>query len=189
MRGVLFLAIAGGVAAGFGLGLMWLDGSQIHDTATLPKRTMTFAFQTKSAATRLLGKGWSAPEAWGVWSVGPRAELAIPIRERLEGDVTISLEARAFVAPSQLEGQTVIVEANGTEVAKLSYSRSDAQRVTRLVTVPKDVAARRNPMRIAFSIVKPRSPAELGLSKDDRKLGIGLQALTLTFPSAEIYVE
>ena len=190
MRGVaLSLVVAGGVAVGFGLGLGWLDRGQPSDTATIPKRTVTFAFQSKSAAIRFLGKGWSAPEPWGVWSVGPRAELAIPIRERLEGDVTISIEAQAYVAPPQLEGQTVIVEANGTEITKLSYGRSDKQRVTRLVTVPRDVAARLNPIRIAFNILTPRSPAELGLGRDDRKLGIGLQALTLTFPSAEIYVE
>jgi hypothetical protein len=122
-----------------------------------------------------------------VWTIGSRAELAIPIRERLEGDISISLEARAFVVPSQADGQSVIIEANGTEVARLNYGRNDSQRATRLVTVPKHVATRNNPILIAFNIAAPRSPVEFGLSNDDRKLGIGLQTLTLTFPSSEVY--
>jgi len=189
VRGVLVLTIAAGVVAGFGLGLMWFDGSRGRDKATWPTRTVTFVFQANSAATRLLGKGWSAPESWGVWSIDRRAELAIPIREKLEGDVSVSIEAKAFVVPPQLESQGITVEVNGNEVAKLSYGKADTQRAKRLITVPKEAAIRNNPMRIAFNIMAPRSPAELGVSKDARMLGIGLLELTLTFPSSEIYVE
>jgi hypothetical protein len=183
------LAIAGGLAIGFGVGFAWIDGRPARHGASFPTRTLTFAFQSKAPATRHLGRGWSDPEPWGVWSVGPHAELAIPIRERVEGDVTISIEARAYLVPSRADDQHVIVEANGAEVARLQYAGRDSQRATRVISVPKAVAARGSPMRITFKISTPRSPAELGVGRDTRALGIGLQTLTLNFPSSEIYVE
>jgi hypothetical protein len=183
------LAVAGGLAVGFGVGFAWLDGPPPLIGASLPTRTLTFAFQSNSGAVRHLGRGWSETEPWGVWSVGPQAELSIPIRERVEGDVTISIEARAYLVPSRADDQLVIVEANGAEVARLQYAGRDSQRATRVISVPKAVAARGSPMRITFKISTPRSPAELGVGRDTRALGIGLQTLTLTFPSNEVYVE
>ena len=149
------LAVAGGLATGFGLGFAWLDGRPARENASLPTRTMTFAFQSSSGAIRHLGRGWSTPEPWGVWSVGPHAELSIPIRERVEGDVSISIEARVFLVPSRADDQNVIVEANGAEVARLHYAGRDGQRATRVISVPKGVAARSNPMRITFKNLDP----------------------------------
>lgn len=41
----------------------------------------------------LLPKGWSPPDAWGVWSNGPLARLAVPLRP---GDTVVSLRLRGY---------------------------------------------------------------------------------------------
>jgi len=126
-----------------------------------------------------LAEGWSHPEPWGIWSEGPAARMffdttALPKR------FTVEITARLFpddqsVRISDGTGQTlaVISKVNPANPIRLNINRPN----------------RGSYVSLNFEVERPTAPAELnvneclGLICDDRKLGIGLEALT--FKSSE----
>lgn len=140
--------------------------AQAPGTDVATERDQLFMrFATGVADKRVITRGWSDPEAWGVWSVGPQAELSLWIGTRIKNDVDLEITAKAVVA------QEIRVEANGEEVAKWQL---DTQNRAQRVTIPKAYAAKASPMKIVFNISKPTSPQDLGTGTDGRKLGIGV---------------
>lgn len=104
--------------------------------------------------------GLSSPEAWGTWSDSDIVtfEFSTPLPEKFE----LHLVAHAF-GPNIEEEFEVHV---GTSIAKFNLLTSDEQKILELD----------NPSRsriIRFSIPKPISPRTLGISSDERNLGIG----------------
>jgi hypothetical protein len=180
MRSILWLAgIVIGCAVGFAVTSWWLDQKS---NARAHRLEQTIAFQLPVVDARMLKSGWSPPESWGVWSNGATAELSVLAEAKIGGDVAITLEADAY-APPPITAQAVRMEVNGHHVGELSFVRGTSSKT---VTVSEQIATRNNPIQIALHIASPRSPAELGLGTDTRKLGLGLRTLTLRYPAAEI---
>jgi hypothetical protein len=172
---LLVLGMVGSVAAGFVLTSRLLQ----RDNRLLQNASLHEVFGARQSSLRLLRQGWAPPEAWGTWSVGPRAELALPLEGAPADDLELSIEAIAFPhLPDNL--QSIHVNVNGTRIATLQPNYEGYVREGTL-GIPGQVAARSNPMKIVFEIARPTSPRALGLSKDERKLGIGLKGLTLFY--------
>jgi hypothetical protein len=181
MRVLLALTlIVLGAVAGFALTAWWLDQ---NGGGNVPRMEQRIALHAAAIDRRILKSGWSAPESWGVWSNGDRAELSIGLDGKPDGDVRIDLEAEGFVAPPRLDRQVVRVSVNGTSIGELNF---DHRTALGTLIVPQNVIAQRNPIEIVFDIESPGAPAEYGLGSDPRKLGLALRLLTLSYPVAEI---
>lgn len=172
-----------GVFIGFGLGLFFLKDPPTE--GFISKNTVVLSFSVGSTGTSILKTGWSNPERWGVWSDGERAELPISLPGKLASDVSVILDASAFVAPPVITKREVAIEVNGSEIGRITFSETDALQSNRTFVLPKSVATRQDPMLLVFKFTDVRSPAELGLggplSKETRKLGIGLRRITLNY--------
>ena len=127
----------------------------------------------------LRSEGWSSPEAWGTWTMGPRSSLSaifVPIAAR-HSDFLVEATARAFV-PDPERPQSVTVRANGVVVANWRFSDSEPGHVVS-ATVPSSVLEGHSTLSLSFDISDPRSPISVGNSADTRQLGLGLMHLKI----------
>lgn len=110
---------------------------------------------------RYLGRGWCEQEEWGIWSCAPNAILQF--EKALPEKFQLSLEIKAF-GPSV--GQVISVETDkGSTTFKVG---EEAEKVT------VNLSGGERSRRIEFHIPTAKSPKEMGINADERKLGIGI---------------
>jgi hypothetical protein len=120
-----------------------------------------------------LDRGWGEPEAWGVWSVGREAVL----RLRLPGGKRRRIEIRYRSIPfPDGDPRTVSCRLGEKTIGRWTFDRSRHAGAI-VINLPAD--ARAGELELVFVNENARSPAELGLSDDDRPLGIGLEQIRL----------
>lgn len=147
-----------------------------HPVATAPVPADTIRFGAGQSGAEFLWSGWFAAEPWGAWSIGDRATLVLPVPASTS---TVVLEIQAFV-PEIWPRQRVNVSMNGVEAARLVFDRGGPQ-IIRIDLPPAAVAqARADPsgLLIGFDLPDARSPSELGMNPDTRKLAVGIRSIT-----------
>jgi hypothetical protein len=119
------------------------------------------------------GEGWVVyPQESGLWTEGSRSGLSLTLDGAGESDCILALSLGDICVAR--EG-SLMVEAlvNGERVAARALSSSDLRW---RIELPAPVQTE---MDLAFVIAEPTSRAEIGLSNDQRRLGIRLNAITL----------
>jgi hypothetical protein len=119
--------------------------------------------------------GWAGAERWGAWSlgdVGGSIQLTLPSRS-----YQLVIDGMAYLTP-QHPTQTIIAEANGTEIAKWTFDLA-APSGTRSAEIPKGLI-QNGSLKIVLKAPGAVSPKQLGQSEDIRVLGFGVQTLTLS---------
>ncbi|MEW9586339.1 hypothetical protein [Paraburkholderia sp. DGU8] len=125
-------------------------------------------------------QGWSEPEGWGgTWSDGPAASVFLKVEPRSAAALELTLQGHAFVNP-QHPLQRVEVLANGTTLGTLRYD--DPSPTVRTLAIPGAVlqGAQQGILNLTLLFPDACAPAELGLSPDTRKLGVGITSMRLT---------
>ena len=147
----------------------------------------------------LQGPNWAYPESWGIWAVGQRAELLLPLPKKevslvkaplLNGvrDVVsygpkgsggsvnlrepneLILEMRALVNSQQPE-QKILIFINGRP--PISYLLN--QDVSNRIVIPLDSKVLAgSKVHVSFELPTARRPKDIGLGDDGRLLSIGL---------------
>jgi uncharacterized repeat protein (TIGR03806 family) len=128
----------------------------------------------------LLGRGWSGPESWGVWSDEPVAHLVVPLSD---GRTIMSLDLHlgAFVVPLH-PSLRVVCSINGVPVTSWDFDQAHNSG-WRTIVVPEAAmkkAKAAGMLDLQLEIRDPGNPKRLGMSKDDRDLGLALRRLKLT---------
>jgi hypothetical protein len=122
---------------------------------------------------RAFGDGWRVYQAEaGIWTEGSRSELALTLDGIGESDYVLALSlGNVCVAPDA--SLRVEAHVNGETVAtrNVTYGNPEWR-----IPLSAPVATEAD---LTFVIEEPNSPAEVGWSTDDRRLGIRLQALAL----------
>ena len=142
-----------------------------------PWPAVEYSFAKSEAPTTWLLDGWGDAEPWGTWTVGSVARLVPDIHTLPDKDLRLTIFARAFVAPAHPSVEAS-VEVNGTPVGNLSFVLGQPDR-PRTITIPRAALERKMPPEIRFRIADPESPLALGISSDDRLLGLGLRQVRL----------
>jgi hypothetical protein len=128
----------------------------------------------------VLRDGWGAPEPFGAWTLGPRAELVAAIDPPAGWDVALNLDVvtsvGGFVPEEQRPTITVRVLANDVPVGSWTFDRTNTAG-PRQVVIPAAVLARERPLRVALEIDRPHSLQELGYNDDARPLAIAASKL------------
>jgi hypothetical protein len=134
--------------------------------------TITFG-QNGNAASYETG-AWSHPEAWGTWSAGTEFGLQVETDQPTDSDLIFSSVVGAFVNEKQPELSAQVL-VNGERIDEWRFVFGQGKEIyeTHKATVPKAVFNKAKPCVILFRLSKATSPAELGLSGDPRKLGLG----------------
>ena len=133
-------------------------------------------FSSSGNASEFMAFGWSAPEQWGTWTDGPRAELIFRLTPPPVKDVVLSVMVSAFVSDHH-PSLDVDVFVNGHILARWSFA--NGQNVgERQIIIPLNIA-KEPTLRVDFRMYDPKSPAELGLSTDGRELGLSMYTLRM----------
>ena len=131
------------------------------------------SFDEKGNAALYKTGAWSYPEAWGTWSAGTEFGLELETDQPADSDLVFSSLVGAFVSEKQRELSAQVL-VNGVRIDEWTfvYGRGTAYQ-TRKLTIARSVFNKARPCTIVFHLSRATSPAELGLSRDPRKLGLG----------------
>jgi hypothetical protein len=151
-----------------------LDPAILQDVVELHGGDVV-AFSNKSqAADNLIGPGWSIPEPWGRWMLGRSAALVFKIPGHPRKDMRIKLSVSAFI-PQSHPRQRVDVLANGELLTQQTFELGSDSEVS--LVIPARLVGNDNLVRLVFNLPDAISPANLGLSIDQRQLSIGVMQL------------
>ncbi|UZJ61117.1 hypothetical protein OKW98_05145 [Pseudomonas sp. KU26590] len=151
-------------------GLVVVDPSCLH--TYIPGEQLSFAVGGNS--WQYIAGGWSNTEAWGAWSLGDVEgviQLNVPI-----SSYQLIVDGRAYLN-AQHPSQTIVVEANGTEIAKWQFSLAEPAG-SRSADIPKGLI-KDGSLRVALKAPGSVSPKELGQSEDARVIGLGVKTMVL----------
>ncbi|CAN5896451.1 hypothetical protein BH23ACT12_BH23ACT12_23640 [soil metagenome] len=123
----------------------------------------------------LLGSGWGRNEAWGVWSIGKKADLTLHLQPGLD-PLTLVVSGRMFVHHQNVKasGRALI---NGRGAAEL-IATEEQHSVEFCVDVTSD-DLKTGTVLLEFVIDAPTSPAAAGISTNARNLGFGIERIVL----------
>ncbi|WP_166222666.1 DUF6311 domain-containing protein [Pseudomonas atagonensis] len=133
-------------------------------------------FNNTGQAAVYLAKGWSLSEPWGTWSEGAESQIVLRPTARVH---SLLLETTALLAPRHTE-QSLEIFVNDERVLSTRLVKPEANQLN--IELPAHVQQRiesQGVLNIRFKYANAISPGELGMSKDARKLAIGMQALTV----------
>lgn len=114
----------------------------------------------------VLGGGWSAPEAWGVWSEGKRAELFLPCSNQPRYRAGQPFDVLLHLRP--LRDQSLTIAAGRKVLWQGQLPKDDP--ALRLAIAPADCT--RGVAHLKLRIADPARPVDLGISNDTRRLGV-----------------
>ena len=127
-----------------------------------------FLFHPDGRGRYLLHRGWSGNESWGTWSDGDQGVLIFHLEAawlKQSAPLELRIGARRF------EGQEMRLTLNGRPVP-FEWTTFGL-----IAGLPADHLGMEN--RLTFDFPGARSPASLGQSVDERRLGLGIEWLTL----------
>lgn len=130
---------------------------------------LSFAGKDGNTAQPHKGKGFSEAEEGHAWTDGNRAELRFDIGGA-EGDLLCRMEHFTFNGE-----QRVTVSANGTEIASYTANGDEAKEIL----IPAGCVGDDGMLVLSFDLPDAKSPLELGLSADDRKLALAMRSLVI----------
>lgn len=122
-------------------------------------------------ASPFLGVGWSGKEEWGRWTDASRAFVGFRLENvPARNDLTLELRGHLF-RPEQRISIFLNNQVLGT------FSATDFKKEALTAPLPRDTLRHEN--LIEVQIVDPVSPKDLGLSEDNRKLGLGVKSMLI----------
>lgn len=125
----------------------------------------------------VLTRGWSSPEGWGIWGVGP--EHSLTVVTPAGAALMLECDASAFVPPDQ-PARIVDVSINGMPAATWRFTR-EAQNDARALRLPPNAG----PCTITFQPSAAGRVRDLVPgSKDERPLGMALRRLRIRVAEA-----
>jgi hypothetical protein len=121
-------------------------------------------------------RGWEQGGIDGKWTVGTRAEVALSI-DPIRQDVELSVTADGFVTDRHPQTLVTVV-VNDQVVGEWVFRNGESCGERRAVLSPA-IVNRGGMLRIVFETPDACSPAELGISRDPRKLAMNVRQLRL----------
>ena len=148
--------------------------NKVLTVPTFIQLEQTFDFR-KGVESDVRLRNFSPPEDGFVWSTGPWCEICIPaIKHPPDNEpLEIGLDIDVFKAPPEMEGQNVLIYANGLRVA--------SRFVNSRVSVVAEVAGRslvEGHTLITMDTPDAVSPSRFG-GIDTRRLGVQLFSVTV----------
>lgn len=128
---------------------------------------LTFTSGAESQAA--LASGWSSPEAWGTWSVGPRSTINLHLRGPASA---LEFSAGPFIRPGP--PLRVDVSLNGRPATTWEIAPDPEPRNYRLALPPDQRSDKERRVQVSFAYSDTRSPSSLGQSGDSRQIALAL---------------
>jgi len=133
-------------------------------------------FQRGGNAGPFLVSGWGSPERRGRWTVAAAATIVLPGGFDPGRDHRLRLSASPNLGRGRIPRQVVAVNVNGHGLGELYLDRPGRQ--TLEFTIPAQ-AMQADRLAIRLSLPRHASPSDLGISGDERGLGIYVSDLVV----------
>jgi hypothetical protein len=134
------------------------------------------SFAEGGTATQYQVSGWSAAETDACWTEGDAASLAFTLPPT-ESDIVFKATVSGFTKPPELPSQPVDIFIDGKQITHWEIATKG---VVQMV-VPAGYV-RDGQLQIDFKLPKASSPASLGVSVDQRRLGLRFFDVELVKP-------
>jgi hypothetical protein len=125
----------------------------------------------------ILTEGWSSPEPWGTWGVGPSHQIRLTSLVEAGDHIAMDLDAHAFVW-DEVAGRPMEVYVNGERFTEVTFSK--AQNFASISLQPLQTADGHGTLTIEF---RPRTvavPYEVDPSiQEPRTLGLALHRIRI----------
>jgi hypothetical protein len=142
------------------------------ENSYLPGSTIDFRWGGNAYIYK--AEGWGTDEDGGSWTLGGHSSLLLNLPAPPTADLSLAFTSHAFISPERPSfKETLRVNDHVVEEWNITAARIEKQ-----VRVPRDLVPS-SMLRIEFIDQDPKSPAELGISTDDRKLGLALENLNV----------
>lgn len=138
-------------------------------------RPTTISFRKGGTGGELLRTGWSYPEDWGTWMVGPEAAIELPIRAGAENTTRVNLRFRAATfVPKRLYSRSFTFKIADRVVGDITFFQHEKEKMFAVETERSDGD------RLLLRIIAHElaSPNEEG-SPDVRLLGLALMTVEM----------
>jgi hypothetical protein len=155
-----------------------LDNAALQQDAPILGVTVPFASRDDKHPTPVTLRGFSVIEEWGRWTDGDEAVLMTRLPHLSDEDLLVRFDVRAFLAPPApcLDVEVIV---NGTPLANWHFDLDDPTTLgLREVPLSSSITGGLDVVWFHFRINKAKSPMELRMSDDPRRLGIGFVSLT-----------
>jgi hypothetical protein len=117
--------------------------------------------------------GWSGTEPWGTWSDSDSSLLMFQLPHTCQSDINLLIEGHAFINEKH-PSLDVDVYLKDHYLTTLKYTLAE-NKSTKSIKIPKKlIIDSKQLLPIRFNYRGPKSPEELGVSTDSRRLGLGL---------------
>ncbi|MGO8867120.1 MAG: hypothetical protein ACLQME_11520 [Alphaproteobacteria bacterium] len=137
----------------------------------------TVRFGIGGDAEAYMTSGWSGPEAWGRWSVGRTAQLVLRVDPPSSGDLQLDAVVGALIGGAR-QSVSATIAVNGVTVGEWHFAGGSGP-APRQVIVPRHLVSGTGDMVVEFTVDDPVSPAALGMSSDERELGLSFASLAV----------
>lgn len=154
-----------------------LSASETMIEALPPGEPRGFGAEDPPAFRRLIG-GFDLPEPNGVWTLGEEAALLLNAGLPHGHGVRLEWRVAPILGPSETEREVEVI-VNGVGRALWTFTGEEPSPRPAALDLPASAIGPGGLLWILFRVRVPRSPQELGLSEDGRRLGIRLEAVTL----------
>jgi hypothetical protein len=121
---------------------------------------------TSHDSEKYLWYGWSIAEPESRWSNATHSTMYFSLNEIRP--LTLKIKMAPFIVPGRLDEQSVTIKLNGQSLITLTLRNSELADYS--VSLPADTLRARN--ILDFQILGAATPASLGVSPDQRQLGI-----------------
>lgn len=138
-------------------------------------------FENDSKGSEMIIAGFSQNASQGIrWTNAKNSVLGFRLSHDLKhSDILLDLEFIPFAPEALGKEQKMEILFNGSHITTLALSGS---KIVKLQNIPikRDIIKQVNVLGFRFS--ERKSPKELGISNDSRRLGVGLRELVLRIP-------
>jgi hypothetical protein len=168
-------AISRNVAAGLcGLDLRYGSWSRVDFKNAVYTLGSQIDFKHGGNAFLFETDGWSSQEPGGSWMLGAHSGLVLNLASVPASNLVLSLTANPFIVLSRPRVE-VTVRANGHDIAEWTIL---TPHVNEHAIIPRELTLT-GQLRIEFIDHDPKSPAEVGYSADNRKLGLSVEEMNI----------
>lgn len=138
--------------------------------------SLTILFNKNGNISEYKTTGFSHPETKLMWTDGKDASVVVPWPHVAQNYlVRVAFDIEPFL-PQKIKKQNVNVFVNDKFITKWAVDKAGVY----TFDLPADFNPDNNMMNIKFEIPDAKSPKELKLSSDTRKLGLGMKRLVLS---------
>jgi hypothetical protein len=141
------------------------------------KIPVVFSFTKESLNRPQKLIGMSHAEKYGTWTVGKRSVITLPVVVDEVGKVSIRFKGLVFVNELHLE-QEVKIKIGDQQYNSWTISHPN-RNFNKLVQVNSNALQNVDGVKIELGFPDSISPEQLGLSKDDRNLGMSIQDISI----------